>query len=426
MINNRIRVTFLTVVMLAVASFVGCGSKESSSNENSSTYEADTKTETKKELPKTKKPDFNMNDIEWSIDQQIVGGERMTALAYTNNSPYGIAEFKISFIEKEEITEEQREQFFSDIVTMFGDDTVTEEDLNKAKMMDITMNARSERYVASGESCPAANVYYYDGYYYMRSLDHYQLVRPDIATIKVVSDGLIYTVYHDFVSDKCTFEDDTEVAYQWGEVSSLRDLISKPEVEVLKLNFDRSDVYSFYAYGITNEMYKAYIEDCKQRGFDVDISGFDTSYYAYDGMGNRISISFNSEIQEMRVNIDESNNKKEDLSNEQAKSTVETSSPEPTKTESEEKLVDGMRQSFKEAMDAYEDFYDEYCEFMKKYNKDSSNTELLEEYFDMLEKEVEVAEAFEKWDEDELNDAELKYYIKVTGRVTQKMLDAME
>lgn len=87
-------------------------------------------------------------------------------------------------------------------------------------------------------------------------------------------------------------------------------------------------------------------------------------------------------------------------------------------------LVDGMRPDFKEAMDAYEAFYDEYCDFMVKYNNNPSDFTLILEYTQMLSRLAEMDSSFEAWDESEMNDAELKYYLAVNNRVMQKLIDA--
>ena len=97
----------------------------------------------------------------------------------------------------------------------------------------------------------------------------------------------------------------------------------------------------------------------------------------------------------------------------------ETAVPEETAPE----LIDGMRPEFKEAMDAYEAFYDEYCEFMTEYSENPADFTLLAKYGELMIKAAEMDKAFEEWDEDELNDAELKYYVKVSNRITEKLLD---
>lgn len=86
-------------------------------------------------------------------------------------------------------------------------------------------------------------------------------------------------------------------------------------------------------------------------------------------------------------------------------------------------LVDGMRPEFKEAMDSYEAFYDEYCDVMKKYAENPTDIKLLTSYTDMLTKAVEMSEKFDAWEDNEMNDAELKYYLDVNNRVTKKLLD---
>lgn len=91
-----------------------------------------------------------------------------------------------------------------------------------------------------------------------------------------------------------------------------------------------------------------------------------------------------------------------------------------------EELVDGMRPEFKEAMDSYEAFYDEYCNVLKKYAKNPSDMQLLADYTKMLTKAAEMSEKFDAWEENEMNDTELKYYLGVVNRVTQKLVEVSE
>ena len=91
-----------------------------------------------------------------------------------------------------------------------------------------------------------------------------------------------------------------------------------------------------------------------------------------------------------------------------------------------EELVDGMRPVFKEAMDSYEAFYDEYCDIMKRYMANPTDLGLLSSYTDMLTKASEMSEKFEAWEDNEMNEAELKYYLDVNNRVTQKLLAVYE
>lgn len=92
-------------------------------------------------------------------------------------------------------------------------------------------------------------------------------------------------------------------------------------------------------------------------------------------------------------------------------------------TEATAELIDGMRPEFKEAMDAYEAFYKEYCELLKKYTANPTDFSILGQYANMLTKADEVDKAFKKWDESDLNSEELKYYLDVNNRVLKMMVD---
>lgn len=102
--------------------------------------------------------------------------------------------------------------------------------------------------------------------------------------------------------------------------------------------------------------------------------------------------------------------------------------PEPVKEEPEEQEsvpASGMRPEFKEAMDSYEAFYDEYIEFMKTYQDNPSDLKLLAQYADMVKQEAEMTRKFEEWDEDDMTDEELEYYLDVNLRIEKKLLDVM-
>lgn len=84
-----------------------------------------------------------------------------------------------------------------------------------------------------------------------------------------------------------------------------------------------------------------------------------------------------------------------------------------------------IRSDFKDAMDSYEAFYVEYCDFMKKYKENPTDFTLLAKYGDLVTREVEMAEAFEAWKEADLNDAELKYYMEVNARVLKMLAEIL-
>ena len=63
---------------------------------------------------------------------------------------------------------------------------------------------------------------------------------------------------------------------------------------------------------------------------------------------------------------------------------------------------------------------------MKKYNENPSDLELLSEYSSYMSKYYDFAKDFEKWEDEDLSDAELAYYTDVQLRVSQKLLEAAQ
>lgn len=89
----------------------------------------------------------------------------------------------------------------------------------------------------------------------------------------------------------------------------------------------------------------------------------------------------------------------------------------------EETTSEGIRPEFKEAMDTYEAFYDEYCELMKKYKENPTDLTILTKYLEMMSKIEEVDKAFEAWDSSDMSSEELKYYLDVSARIQKKLID---
>ena len=96
--------------------------------------------------------------------------------------------------------------------------------------------------------------------------------------------------------------------------------------------------------------------------------------------------------------------------------TKSTRKTEPASTSGE--MINGMRKEFKDAMDAYEAFYDEYCEFMVMFGQNPTAPQLLLQYGELLGQAAEMDAKFERWNEDEdMNPKETQYFLEVQNRV---------
>lgn len=115
---------------------------------------------------------------------------------------------------------------------------------------------------------------------------------------------------------------------------------------------------------------------------------------------------------------------KEEAEEEETEVTEDTEVKTTTSEETDTDLVDGMRPEFKGALDSYEEFFDEYCEFMEEYaKKNPTDLKLIAEYAVFMKQYAETMEKMEALDDGEMNDAETKYYIEVTTRISQKLLE---
>ena len=130
--------------------------------------------------------------------------------------------------------------------------------------------------------------------------------------------------------------------------------------------------------------------------------------------------------EESSEEVIEEESSEEGTSSEEESSEEESSEEESSEEESskEAETIDQalIRDDIRDAIDSYEAFIDEYCEFLESY--DSSDLTMLAKYAEMLQKEVEMSQKFDALDDQELTEAEALYYSEVSIRCSQKILAA--
>jgi RNA polymerase subunit RPABC4/transcription elongation factor Spt4 len=226
---------------------------------------------------------------------------------------------------------------------------------------------------------------------------------------------------------------------QWPK-SDLAALIPMPESDVGKVTSDSSNGFSLYVGQMSQEDFSEYTDACYDAGFSVDYSRGDTYFRAYDLDGNYLSVSYegNSVIsievkapeetqEEVPEEEDESVEKPEEVV--EAVETAEEPIPEePALEESApaEQLVDGMRPSFKEAVDTYEQFFNDYCDFMVRYNDSDDTLGMLSDYLNYIASYVDMMDALDELGDEDMNDAEALYYAAATLRIEQNLLDVAQ
>lgn len=218
-----------------------------------------------------------------------------------------------------------------------------------------------------------------------------------------IYDGILDDIYDDFYDGILDDAHDNGAPYdEWSDARSDEyDWWSDARSDVYDEWSDfRSDVYDFWS-DIRSELRDDDIERAEEKiaDFRKDIEKIKSKDLQSD------------------VQTSNEENSSKDVASENTKNGESDTNAE---------LVDGMRPEFKDAMDSYEAFYDEYCDILKKYTENPSDMKLLADYTDMLTKSAEMAEKFDDWENDDLNSAELQYYLDVNNRVTQKLLDVVE
>lgn len=267
-------------------------------------------------------------------------------------------------------------------------------------------------------------------------------------------DGYKLSMYYFGYSKELTI--DIEAPMELGEIewpnSKAGKMIPAPKSSLGKFSYEYADHFFVYIGNTKIEDYNAYVKDCAARGFDVDYQKGDDYYYADNDKGYRLSLNYlGNNVMSISISASEESEDAADTADTAdtvekpqltaAETTAEssvtngssvyetdntqTSAPETTFSQTDAPIAAaGIRPEFKEAMDAYEAFYDEYISFMKKYqNADAMELiSLLGQYSDFIDEMDEWSEKISKL-EDDMNAEEFAYYAEVTIRIENKLLE---
>ncbi len=178
--------------------------------------------------------------------------------------------------------------------------------------------------------------------------------------------------------------------------------LPKPKSSLGKVNADRSDYFSITVGNMSIDEYQKYVVACEENGFVVDYSKSEKSYIAKNADGCKMYLTYEG-CNRILITIEEIGEK--------------------TTTTTAEKAEDSLGSDFKEAMDAYEAFMNKYVDFMNKYQSNPTDLNLLADYATYMSDYAKFCTEFAEWEDEDLNAAELAYYVDVQARVTKKLLE---
>lgn len=191
-------------------------------------------------------------------------------------------------------------------------------------------------------------------------------------------------------------------------ISNAGNKVPKPKSTIGNFSYERDNEFLVYIGDTTKNEYVKYVDSCSKKGFNVDYEKADNYYKANDNEGWQIHIIYQgNNIMSIEV-------------------TAPSTETEETKETEESSTDNKLSTDFKAAMDSYETFMNEYVAFMKKYKANPTDADLISDYSDYMSKYVDFVADFEKWEDEDMNEEELAYYIEVQTRVSKKLLEATQ
>ena len=209
----------------------------------------------------------------------------------------------------------------------------------------------------------------------------------------------------------------------WPTNTTVAKMLPKPDSDVGRINWEHDDSISVEIPDVSTDDFNNYINKCSDAGFNVDFSKSDVSYYANSTDGYHLSL-FLGDDNVMAIGLSKLNNEADNSSD---TSTIEETVV-PTEAPAEESSTteastdsNSIRPDIKEAIDSYETFMNDYCDFMTKYSESDDVVSMMADYADYMSKYTDMTKKFDDLENDNLNDAELSYYLEVQTRITQKL-----
>ena len=197
-----------------------------------------------------------------------------------------------------------------------------------------------------------------------------------------------------------------------------------PKSTTGKFTRESDDGFSVYIGNTSKDDYNSYVKACSDKGFTVNYNKGDNIYNADNSAGWHVSIKYEgNNIMHIVIDAKSENSTAPSASDD----TTKAAQSKPAKTANNDSdMVDGMHRDFKEAMDSYEEFFDEYVAFMKKYENSDNPMSMLSDYTKFMSQYSETMQKLDEWKSKDLNTKEAAYLLDVTNRINKKLLEVAE
>ena len=231
-----------------------------------------------------------------------------------------------------------------------------------------------------------------------------------MALLVVGTSGVVFT--------GCGSDSEEYTTITWA-TSGIGSLAPKPKSTKGKISIDSEDSYQATISEVSVDDFKSYVNDCKKKGFDVDYSSVDGMYTAKDKKGYALSVYYQDDEETMDIII----NAPEQETTVATK--PKTTKPKATKktTSKKSNSTSGVNADFKATMDSYEEFFNDYVDFMKKYKNSTDITSMASDYADYMTKYSDMMQKLNDIKSEDLSTEDLAYYNEVNARITKKLAE---
>lgn len=245
--------------------------------------------------------------------------------------------------------------------------------------------------------------------------------------------GYKLRIYYSEYSKKYSISLDVPIQMKenaWRD-TLLSKLVPKPVSTLGKVETENERYFTYYAGKTSQDDFLEYADKVFNAGFSKNYQKSDDYFYAINPEGYKVTLTYKGN-NIMEISITAPAEEKEEETTATTPSIDETKkeeTPKEEKTEADENATStnsGIRTDFKNAMDSYEEFMNEYVDFIKKYEANPTDMSLLSQYGTMMQKYSEQVSAFNQWESDDMTKEEVAYYIDVQARVNKKLLEVSE
>ena len=253
-------------------------------------------------------------------------------------------------------------------------------------------------------------------------------------SIDPVQKSNVYEVYNKdgtklsitYTSDSMEIRMETQTLYgtlNWPN-DSLGRLIPQPNSTIGETEKNAWHDFSIIVGNTSKESFNDYVEQCISAGFNVNPERTDSSYSAYNTTGYQLLLHDLSN-RSMSIYIDEPKE-----TNSSSEEPIEMTADEEHLVDEDlseievEESIDVIRPEIKEAIDSYEKFLNEYCEFVK--TMDSNDPESTARYFELNMEASERKGEFVALLDEKMTEAEKDYHAEVNMRCIWKELEIIQ